>query len=302
MALNTYADFARVFPWFFPVGIFCFGAIVGSFLNVCIYRIPVGKSVVRPGSQCACGQPVKWYDNIPIFSWILLRGHARCCGRHFSVRYPLIEALTGGLFLACWLLFPPGKAACGMVFSSALICATFIDLDTFEIPDIFSVGLGVVGLFLSIAFPSLHDQQHEIFVVAAVRSGAIALQGMFIGAGLVVWIAVIAYSLLKKDAMGFGDVKLVGAIGAFCGWQGTFASLFGGAILGTLWFIGASIWGKITGQKIQMKSPEAGEGPVELGMGAHVPFGPMLAIAGLLDFLVFHRWVAAYFAKLSSLL
>lgn len=297
-----YAEFSRAFPWFFKAAAFLLGAIVGSFLNVCIYRIPAGKSVVRPGSQCSCGQPVAWYDNVPILSWIFLRGRARCCGQPFSIRYPLVELLTGIIFLACWSLFPPGKAACGMVLASALICATFIDLDTFEIPDVFSVGLGLVGLALSIAVPSLHGQSHEIFAVASVRSAAIALEGMFIGAGLVVWIAVIAFFILKKDAMGFGDVKLVGAIGAFTGWQGAVACVFGGAILGTVWFAIALVWGRVSGKKLQMKTPEPGEAPVELGLGAHVPFGPMLALAGLLHFLVLHRYVASYFAELGRLL
>ena len=297
-----YASFSAEFPWFFQVASFLFGAIVGSFLNVCIYRIPAGKSIVSPGSRCACGKPIAPYDNIPILSWLILRGRARCCGRPYSIRYPLVELLTGGLFLACWLLFPPVKAACGMLFCSALICATFIDLDTMEIPDVFSVGLGITGFALSLFFPALHGQSHEIFIVACMRSAVIALQGMFIGAGLVMWIAVIGYTVLKKDAMGIGDVKLVGAIGAFCGWQGTVTSVFGGAILGTIWFIGAMLWEKISGKKMAFKSPEEGEAPSELGLSAHVPFGPMLAIAGLLHFLFLHRWVDAYFAELGGLL
>lgn len=299
---SDYAALSAEFPWFFQIAAFFFGAIVGSFLNVCIYRIPAGKSIVRPGSQCACGQPIAPYDNIPIFSWLILRGRARCCGRPYSIRYPLIELLTGGLFLACWMLFPPTKAACGMVLGSALICATFIDFDTMEIPDVFSVGLGLVGLALSVFFPSLHGQAHEIFIVASMRSAVIALQGMFIGAGLVMWIAVVGYTVLKKDAMGIGDVKLVGAIGAFCGWQGTVTSVFGGAILGTVWFIGALIWEKISGKKMEFKSPEEGEAPSDLGLGAHIPFGPMLALAGLLHFLFLHSWVEAYFAELNGLL
>jgi len=297
-----YAAFSAEFPWFFQIAAFLFGAIIGSFLNVCIYRIPAGKSIVHPGSHCACGKPIAPYDNIPIFSWIILRGHARCCGRPYSIRYPLIELLTGGLFLACWMLFPPAKAACGMVLSSALICATFIDLDTMEIPDVFSVGLGLAGFALSVALPALHGQQHEIFIVASMRSAVIALQGMFIGAGLVMWIAVVGYTVLKKDAMGIGDVKLVGAIGAFCGWQGTVTSVFGGAILGTIWFVGALIWQKATGKKMEFKSPEEGEAASELGLGAHIPFGPMLALAGLLHFLFLHRWVDAYFAEIGGLL
>lgn len=299
---SHYAEVFAAFPWFLPTAAFLFGAIVGSFLNVCIYRIPAGKSIVRPGSTCACGQPIAFYDNIPILSWIFLRGKARCCGRPYSIRYPIVEFITALTFLACWQLLPPTKAICGMVFSSALICAAFIDLDTMEIPDVFSVGLGMLGVGLSVAFPALHDQHHDIFVVAAVRSTTIALQGLFVGSGLVLWIALIAEAVLKKEAMGFGDVKLVGAIGVFCGWQGTITAVFGGSVLGTIWFIGAKIWEKASGKEMKLKSPEEGEAPSNLALGAHVPFGPMIALAGLLHFLFLHRWVAAYFAELSSLL
>lgn len=85
-------------PWFLPMLAFAYGICMGSFLNVCIYRIPVGRSVVTPRSACACGKPLPWFDNLPILSWLLLRGKARCCGRPFSFRYPFVEALTGGLF------------------------------------------------------------------------------------------------------------------------------------------------------------------------------------------------------------
>jgi leader peptidase (prepilin peptidase) / N-methyltransferase len=297
-----YAEFTSAFPWFFPTAAFVFGAIVGSFLNVCIYRIPKKQSVVRPGSHCACGKPIAWYDNIPILSWFVLRGRARCCGQPYSFRYAFVEFLTGALFCTNWLLFEPTKAFCGMVLCSCLICATFIDFDSFEIPDRFSVGLGVVGFILSILFPALHGQQHEIEIIARLRSATIAVQGMCVGAGLVLWIAVIAYAILKKDSMGVGDVKLVGAIGAFCGWEGTVTSIFGGAILGSLWFAGALIYGKFSGKKVQVKGMEEGEAPQDLSMQTRVPYGPMLAVAGLLHFFWLHRYVSSYFAEIKALL
>ena len=95
----SFADVAVAFPWFFPTVAFLVGACVGSFLNVVIYRVPKEESIVTPGSHCGCGQPIKFYDNIPIFSWLLLRGRARCCGRPFSFRYPFVELLTGALFV-----------------------------------------------------------------------------------------------------------------------------------------------------------------------------------------------------------
>jgi len=290
------------FPWFFPVAAFIFGTLIGSFLTVCIYRIPAKKSVIHPGSTCACGQPIKWYDNIPILSWFILRGKARCCGRPYSFRYAFVELLTGALFLACWLHFPPAKALCGMFFVSCLICASFIDLDHFEIPDRFSIGLAVLGVILAAFVPSLHNQSHELPLIAGLRSGVIALQGVLIGSALVLWIAILAEAVLKKEAMGFGDVKFVGAIGAFCGWQGAITSIFGGAIIGSLWFAGALLWQKISGKQMKLKTPEPGEAPADLGVGAHVPYGPMLALGGLLHFLFLHRWVEAYFAQLQEML
>jgi leader peptidase (prepilin peptidase)/N-methyltransferase len=293
------------FPWLFQVATFLLGAIVGSFLNVCIYRIPAEKSIVTPRSHCACGAPIAWFDNLPILSWFVLRGKARCCGRPYSFRYAFVEALTGGLFLACWLKFPPAVAVCGWVLVSALVAATFIDLDHFMIPDRFTIGLGIVGVMLSLLVPALHGHVPVVGqpLRANLLAGGDAVLGMLIGAGLVVWIAVLAEAALKKEAMGFGDVKLVGAIGAFTGWQGAVFAVFGGAVVGTVWVALAWLWQKISGKKSALAPPtETAEGePAELGFGAQVPFGPMLAIAGLAHFLWFHRWMAEYVAELRKL-
>ena len=302
--MADYPQFAAAFPWFFPAAAALFGAMVGSFINVCIYRIPAGQSIVTPGSHCACGKPIAWYDNIPVLSWFILRGKARCCGRPYSFRYAFVELLTAAMFFACWLLFPPAKAACGMVFVSVLIAATFIDLDHMIIPDVFTIGAGLVGVLLSFLVPALHDFHGNIYVVDSLRSGTAALQGLLVGSGLVLWIALLAEMALKKEAMGFGDVKFVGMIGAFCGWQGAVFSVFGGAVVGTVWFVIALLWQKLSGKPAAIAPPsETPDGEsAPLGFGMHVPFGPMLAIAGLLYFLVFHRWVAGYFASVSELL
>lgn len=317
--LSEYAELSVAFPWLFSSFAFVFGAIVGSFLNVVIYRVPAGKSIVRPGSHCACGKPIAWYDNIPILSWFLLRGKARCCGRPYSFRYPFVELLTGLLFLWCWSRFgveTPGKALCGMLFISTLVCATFIDLDHMIIPDVFTIWTGVAGVILSVLVPQLHGRVHEFQMIASVQAGADALQGLFIGSGLVLWIALLAEEILKKEAMGFGDVKFVGAIGAFCGWKGAVFSVFGGAVVGTVWFVIALLWQKLSHRDKPAaethgtetaaggtggESP-ASDQPVKLGFGVEVPFGPMLAIAGLLYFLFFDRWVAAYFAELQAVM
>lgn len=300
------AAFSAAFPWFFPLAVFVLGACVGSFLNVCIYRIPAGQSIITPGSHCACGAPIRWHDNLPIVSWFLLGGRARCCGRRFSFRYPFIEALTAGLFLSCWLLFPPGKALCGMLLCAALICATFIDLDHMIIPDAFTLWLGVAGVLLSLLVPSLHGRHHELEMIASLRSGFDALLGLLVGSGLVLWIALLAEAILRKEAMGFGDVKFVGAIGAFLGWRGAVASVFGGAVIGTLWFAAALLWQGLFRKK-PPPEPEVGGDAAPavksepVGFGVHVPFGPMLAAGGLLYFFVAHHWVDAYFATVAEL-
>jgi len=292
--MADYHQFSAAFPWFFPAAAALFGAMVGSFLNVCIYRIPADKSIVSPGSHCACGQPIAWYDNIPVLSWFILRGKARCCGRPYSFRYAFVELLTAALFLACWLLFPPAKAACGMVFVSVLIAATFIDLDHMIIPDVFTLGAGLVGVLLSFLVPVLHGFHGDIYLIDSLRSGTAALLGLLVGSGLVVWIALLAEMALKKEAMGFGDVKFVGMIGAFCGWQGAVFAVFGGAIVGTMWFVFALLWQKVSGRASAIAPPsETPDGePAALGFGMHVPFGPML----------FSHWVAGYFANLGELL
>ena len=305
MSSSSFAEIAAAFPWFFPALATLLGACIGSFLNVVIYRVPAQQSIVTPGSHCACGQPIAWYDNIPVLSWILLRGRARCCGRKFSFRYPFVELLTSALFLVCWLQFPPAVAVCGWIFISALICATFIDLDHMIIPDVFTLGLGVAGVILSVAVPALHGQHDPLFAMASIRSGLISLQGLLVGSGLVLWVALLAEAALKKEAMGFGDVKFVGAIGAFSGWQGAVVTLFGGAVVGMIWFSLALIWQKFSGRStapaaLKAESPE-GE-PTAMGFGVQVPFGPMLAIAAAIYFLFLRDAASIWFSQFSEIL
>ena len=158
-------------------------------------------------------------------------------------------------------------------------------------------------MLLSVLVPALHGQDSGFFLGDSLRSGVASLLGLLVGSGLVLWIALIAEALLKKEAMGFGDVKFVGAIGAFCGWQGAAFSVFGGALVGTVWFAVAWIWQKASGKASPVAPPsETPEGePTALAFGAHVPFGPMLAIAGAFYFLYFHTWVAAWLTEVSVL-
>jgi leader peptidase (prepilin peptidase) / N-methyltransferase len=300
-----YADFAQEFPWFLPIVAGIFGAMVGSFLNVVIYRVPLGKSIVTPGSHCACGQPIRWFDNIPVFSWFILRGKARCCGRPYAFRYPAIEAITAALFVACILLFSPAKAVGGMVFLACLLAGTFTDLDHMIIPDSLTIGLAIVGVIFSFASPTLHAVEAAYPLMAHLRSGFTAVIGLLIGSAVILWIATLAEAVLKKEAMGFGDVKLMGAIGAFCGWQGALFAIFGGAIIGCVWMALAKIWQAVTGKKTpitpKMESAE-GVAAEELGLGVQVPFGPMLSVGAAIYFLWAHRWFDAFLGEFVGLI
>jgi leader peptidase (prepilin peptidase)/N-methyltransferase len=294
--LETFTYINADYPWFFAAFSFIFGAIVGSFLNVCIYRIPAERSVVFPGSTCACGKPIAWYNNIPVLTWVFLRGRASCCGEKFSARYPAIELLTAVLFYASWVMHPPVVAMIGFLFIAFLICSTFIDLDHMIIPDRFSIGGMLIGVLLSILFPSLQGVEGQP-IIANIESGVHSIIGALIGAGLVYWIAVLGEIVFRKPAMGEGDVKFVGFIGAFCGWQGAVFAMFGGAFIGTLILLPVLMLGRIFGWKQRggtSGSEAAEESDESVAFGSQVPFGPMLAVGGLVYFLGFDRYVDAY--------
>ena len=121
----SFAEAANEFPLILQIAVFAIGACVGSFINVCVFRIQKGQSITYPPSHCECGKPIKFYDNIPILSWFILKGKARCCGCRISFRHPFVETLTALVFLALWLNFEPAQAACYMVFVSILIFCTF---------------------------------------------------------------------------------------------------------------------------------------------------------------------------------
>ncbi|MEO0794954.1 MAG: prepilin peptidase [Verrucomicrobiota bacterium] len=225
-------------PWFFAFWAFVFGACWGSFMNVVIYRVPAGKSVVKPGSHCyACNTPIKWYDNLPILSWFILRGKARCCGAPFSVRYALIEALTGGLYMWTWIIYHEHFMVVAILwlFIALMIGGAFVDFDTQLLPNLFTVWGLVIGFLLSFFFPELHGQSGsgDPMLLEQLRSAALSATGAVVGTGVILWIAMLAEVALRKEAMGFGDVLFMGCIGAFIGWKGAIFSIFGGALLGT---------------------------------------------------------------------
>jgi leader peptidase (prepilin peptidase)/N-methyltransferase len=270
-------------PYFIPICVFIFGAMWGSFLNVCIYRIPEGHSIVRPPSTCRCGQQIPFYFNLPIIAWFLLKGKAACCDEKLSFRYPLVEALTGILFLCSWLSYSPVVAFVGMIFIAILIAATFIDLDHMIIPDIFSIGGMILGVIVSIFVPELHGFSQG-GIEAHWYSWIEAMLGVFIGTSMIYWIATIGEIILKKPAMGEGDVKFLAAIGAFTGWQGALFALFGGAFIGTIIILPYLLMQQLT----KPKEPKLQE----------LPFGPFLALGAVVYFLWLNNFVDAYFAQI----
>lgn len=190
------------------------GLVVGSFLNVCIHRLPKGESIVRPPSACPiCGVPIQWYDNIPVASFLLLRGRCRACGGRIAWRYPAVELLTGSLFLLTMLRFGFGlRSIVLLLFISGLIVVAWIDLDHQIIPHAITLPGVVLGLIGSLVTrdPSPWD----------------ALAGTLTGAGLLYLVAVYADVAFQRESMGGGDVNLLAMIGAFLGWRLMLLSFF----------------------------------------------------------------------------
>ncbi len=195
------------------------GLSFGSFLNVCIYRIPLELSLSHPPSTCPkCNTRIKWYDNVPVFGWIFLGGKCRACKAPISVGYPVIELLFGLTCLELWLLYgisyaQPFVAISYGLLAFGLLLGTFIDLAEMWLPDRVTIGGMIAGPLLSLLVPALHGADGWLGGLTASLIGLAAGYGSF-------WlIRAIGTAALKKEAMGLGDVKLMGALGAFLGWQ-----------------------------------------------------------------------------------
>jgi leader peptidase (prepilin peptidase)/N-methyltransferase len=225
------------------------GLLLGSFLNVCTLRWPTDASVVRPPSHCpACGYTIRWYDNVPVVSYLILRGRCRACGVFISPQYPLVELATGliwaGAFLQSGLSV---ESVRGALFLTLLLGIAVSDARFYIIPDQFSLGGTVLGLLLA-PFP-----------------GGLSMRGSLLGAavgfGILYVVATVGRWLFKRDAMGGGDLKMMAMVGAFLGIPGVFLTLFLGAFLGSVIF-----------------------GPVSWKTGKLVPFGIFLAVGGAVTY------------------
>jgi leader peptidase (prepilin peptidase) / N-methyltransferase len=261
---------------FFEVVFFVLGAIVGSFLNVVVHRIPRDQSIVRPGSSCpSCGTAIRFYDNIPFISYVVLRGRCRKCGQHISIRYFLVELITALAFLACFYVFGFSfDLAVALVFASLLIAISFIDLDFMIIPDVMSLGGILLGIALSFFRPrfSFLDSFVGIPVIDS-------LLGVLLGGGLLFVIAKSYELLRKKEGMGGGDIKLLGMIGAFCGIKGVIFSLIAGSFVGTAVGIPLML---IKRQDTQYA----------------LPFGPFLSLGALMYVIVGGSLIHGFFTLL----
>jgi leader peptidase (prepilin peptidase)/N-methyltransferase len=244
--------------------IFIFGMCIGSFLNVCIYRLPASKSIANPPrSICPnCNSHIRFYDNIPVLSYIWLKGRCRNCDAPISFRYPLVEVMSG--IVAVALLFKFGlslESLVYFVFISSLLVITFIDLDHKIIPDVISLPGIPTGLVASFALPTI-----------TLKASAL---GLLIGGGSL-WFVAWAYNLIAhRDGMGGGDIKLLAMIGTIIGWKGVIFTIFASSVIGSC--VG------ITMMLIKGKN-----------MKFAIPFGPFLSI-GAIAYVFFGAQIIAWY-------
>jgi leader peptidase (prepilin peptidase)/N-methyltransferase len=226
-----------------PLGAFLLGLVIGSFLNVCILRIPADKSIVLPSSSCPkCGKAIAPYDNIPVLSWIFLGGKCRNCKTKISAMYPAVELLTGILFLACYLVFGPSvEALKWAVFSALLVVLTITDLRERILPDevnFFGLGAGLLFSFFTVPLDGtalwIATRWFDFPPPRMALSFADALLGAVAGSGLL-WLVAEGYFRIRgREGMGLGDVKMMAAVGAFLGLKRTMMTVLAGSLLGSV--------------------------------------------------------------------
>ena len=263
---------------------FGIGIIFGSFLNVCAHRIPIGKSVVLPASHCpSCGTNIPWFRNIPLITWLYQKGKANCCNYTIPIRYWLVEVSVGLIFAYFTYLYSLDLDLVSLIarilFSWVMIAVIVIDFETMLIPDRLSVGGAMFGVLFCFLFPELNEIISSHSMASHFASGFYSLLGLLVGSSLLYWIGVLAQIAFGREALGEGDVKLLGCIGAFCGWKGAVFAIFGGAFLGTVLLVPLMLSQRFLSKRVPQRRSEQ-----ELQWGAEVPFGPYLAVAGMVYF------------------
>jgi leader peptidase (prepilin peptidase)/N-methyltransferase len=236
-------------PGFLPIALFLFGLTIGSFLNVCIYRIPLGQSIVTPPSRCmGCGRKLRWYHNVPVVSWLVLRGKCAFCQAPVSARYPAVELLTAVVFALHALVFAPDLLLLvRLVFAAVLIVLAFIDIDHRILPDSMTLTGIPLGILASLWLPP---------------GWRASLIGVALGGGMLWLIAEGYYRWRKVEGMGMGDVKMLAMIGAVLGWR---------AVVVTL--VLASMSGALVGVALLARTKD--------GMRYALPFGTFLSAGAL---------------------
>jgi leader peptidase (prepilin peptidase)/N-methyltransferase len=268
------------FQQYFVIAVY--GLMFGSFFNVCIYRIPRGLSIVHPRSRCRrCKSEIPWYRNIPVVSYLALRGRCAVCKTDISFIYPFVEILTAVVTVLVFRRFYSPDPARWLipsmiyfVFAGGLIVLSFIDLRFFIIPDRFTLGGMLFGIFFSACYPALHGYD------TAVEGAAHSLGSGLILFGVLYAVRTLGSLFYGREAMGFGDVKLAGALGAFLGWKLGLLSLFFGALAGSVIGIVLLV---ATGMK----------------MRAEIPFGPYLSLGALGALLFGKTFLSWYLATMS---
>lgn len=249
--------------WFGPLALGLFGLVIGSFANVVIYRLPRGESLSRPPSHCpACGHSIRWRDNVPVVSWLVLRGCCRDCSASISPRYPLVEAAMGVLWAGAGLLCGMGPCTvAAVVLVSLVLVLSLIDLDTMRLPNELVGLLFVAGVVLAAIAQFTGAPLMPLVPAAAngilAQPLAVALIGVFAGAGVSLGIAQVYSSVRGAQGFGMGDVKLLGAIGVYLGLY-VIMVLFVASLVG-------AVWGVASKQVASLRS--------------RVPFGPFIALA-----------------------
>jgi leader peptidase (prepilin peptidase)/N-methyltransferase len=277
------------------------GLLWGSFANVCIYRWPPtdqhpkGRSVVAPGSHCgACKTPIRWYDNVPILSYLWLRGRCRACQAAFSPRYLLVEAVTGALFgVAWWFTLGTGgmyepqeirllRFVIAAAFVFVLVVITFIDLDHKLILNKVTVPSIVLFYAASLALPG--------------RLWWEGLVGIAVGYGVPWLIGEIYFRVTGREGLGLGDGMLLALVGALLGWRGVVVSLFGGSVIGSVLGITALVAARGRSTPPTEGSEESQEPTL---MKTELPFGPFLAMAAVF-YLFAEPWIRVHFQLVSG--
>jgi leader peptidase (prepilin peptidase) / N-methyltransferase len=293
-------------------GFFVFGLLIGSFLNVCITRIPAGVSIVSPRSRCPrCDSPIKPYDNVPVLSWLILRGKCRQCRSAISAMYPSIEFVTGLLFVACYLSFGLSLATVKwLFFSSILVILIVTDYRERILPDLvnwFGVGLGIA---FSVWVPPADGIARMLLgrhanTLPLWTAGVLdAILGAVLCGGLL-WAAALLYKLVRgRDGMGFGDVKMMFMVGTFLGARGAFLTIMLGTLLGTVIGIGVIVLLFASGWKsgLANRASKMGLGKVSslrwaIASRYQLPLGTFLGIAAFL-IMFFGPWTSSRWSLL----